>query len=191
MIATLYDIFQKWSTKGAIYLVSDTHFDDVDRDFMGYTGTSQNQVDLINKYCHKNDTLIHLGDVGETRYMDQIKAHKVLILGNHDNGNTKKAFDEFFAEPIWVSPKLVLSHQPLDLTCGFEKPIAFNIHGHDHAQWSFQDEYHLNIAQNVFGYIPLNLNKVIKAGFLKNINSLHEQTVEIQKRKKANRDNNT
>lgn len=191
MIATLYDIFQKWSTKGAIYIISDTHFNDIDREFMHYTITEKEQIDLINKYCHKNDTLIHLGDVGEPKYMEQIKSHKVLIMGNHDAGYTKKFFDEFFAGPIWIAPKLVLSHEPMDLICGFEKPVAFNIHGHDHSNWSYQDEYHLNIAQNVFGYIPLNLNKVIKAGFLKNINSTHEQTVEIQKRKGAEHGNNT
>ena len=36
---------------------------------------------------HKNDTLIHLGDVGNPEWIGKLKAgHKVLILGNHDKG---------------------------------------------------------------------------------------------------------
>ena len=32
MIETLYKPFQKWSEKGSVYLISDTHFDDIDRE---------------------------------------------------------------------------------------------------------------------------------------------------------------
>ena len=36
MIKSLYPCFQHWSEKGGVYLVSDTHFKDLDRDYMGY-----------------------------------------------------------------------------------------------------------------------------------------------------------
>ena len=60
------------------------------------------QVDKINKLVHKNDTLIILGDVGDTRYISRLKAgYKVLVMGNHDAGSTnykreiiKRIFDK-------------------------------------------------------------------------------------------------
>lgn len=44
-------------------------------------------IENINKVVHKNDTLVCLGDCGDVRYFNNLKAgHKVLIMGNHDNG---------------------------------------------------------------------------------------------------------
>ena len=36
MIPTLYPIFQHWSKTGSVYIISDTHFGDPDREYMGY-----------------------------------------------------------------------------------------------------------------------------------------------------------
>ena len=90
MIDTLYDKFKPWSAKGSIYIISDTHFEDADCKLMDKNWISpQEHIDNIKKYVHKNDTLIHLGDVGNPEWMAQIKAHKVLIMGNHDQSATK------------------------------------------------------------------------------------------------------
>ena len=74
MIKTLYEKFQPWSSKGSVYIISDTHFDDFDCKLMdpGWIAP-QEHVDIIKKKCHKNDTLIHLGDVGNPEYLKQIK----------------------------------------------------------------------------------------------------------------------
>lgn len=90
MIKMLYEPFQKWCENGNIYIISDTHFDDPDTKLMdpGWIAP-EDHIRIINSVVHKNDTLIHLGDVGDPKYMSEIKAHKVLIMGNHDETATK------------------------------------------------------------------------------------------------------
>ena len=219
MIKSLYPCFQHWSKNGGVYLVSDTHFKDLDRKYMGYHISNEDQWYIINDTCHKNDTLIHLGDVGDLEYIKRLKCYKVLIMGNHDQGKEKfqkkieiidldgysekereemeqegfidfwsydftkpfikgyksnNLFDEVYSGPLWISQKLVLSHEPIVIEDPhFSMPIAFNIHGHDHGKNFWDDEYHLNICQNVYGYIPLNLNQFIKGGHLKRVKDIH------------------
>lgn len=192
MIKSLYPCFQHWSELGGVYLVSDTHFKDLDRKYMRYFISDEDQWYIINDTCHRFDTLIHLGDVGDLSYIERLKCHKVLIMGNHDQSIEKmeEVFDEVYPGPLWISQKLVLSHEPIDIQSwswieGEGSNIAFNIHGHDHGDNS-QDYYHLNICQNVYGYIPLNLNQFIKSGRLKNINDIHRVTIDNAIEKKEN-----
>lgn len=176
MIKSLYPCFQHWSKLGSVYLISDTHFFDNDRELMGYNIPESVQLEKIASVCHKNDTLIHLGDVGSVEWMNKIKAYKVLIMGNHDQSIEKmrKYFDEVYSGPLWISQKLVLSHEPIVIEDShFSMPIAFNIHGHNHGDSLGDDKYHLNICQNLFGYTPLNLNQFIKSGYLKRIKDIH------------------
>ena len=72
MIVSLYDCFKPWSAKGSVFIISDTHFDDIDRSFMGYNISEQEQMNILKKYIHKNDTLIHLGDVGNPEYAPKL-----------------------------------------------------------------------------------------------------------------------
>ena len=187
MIETLYPKFREWTKTGSLYLISDPHFDDVDRYFMRYKISEQEQIEMLKKRCHKVDTLVCLGDVGNPEYFKELKCYKVLVMGNHDETATKfePYFDEIYTGPLWVAEKLVLSHEPLCLESGItRKPIAFNIHGHDHSGEYYNDDYHLNICQNVFGYEPLSLKEFIKDGHLKRIKSLHREIVDNEKKKK-------
>ena len=179
MIKSLYPCFQHWSELGGVYLVSDTHFKDLDRNYMGYFISDEDQWYIINDTCHKFDTLIHLGDVGDLSYIKRLRCHKVLIMGNHDQSIEKmeEVFDEVYSGPLWISQKLVLSHEPIrSVTWDTYEHIAFNIHGHDHG--GIKRDYHLNIAQNIYGYVPLNLNQFIKSGQLKKINDIHRVTID-------------
>lgn len=177
MIKSLYPCFQHWSELGGVYLVSDTHFKDLDRKYMGYYISDEDQWYIINDTCHRFDTLIHLGDVGDLSYIKRLRCHKVLIMGNHDQSIEKmeEVFDEVYSGPLWISQKLVLSHEPIIVEdTHFGMPIGFNIHGHDHSKNFCQDEqYYLNICQNVYGYVPLNLNQFIKSGYLKRVKDIH------------------
>ena len=193
MIESLYPCFRHWSEKGGVYLISDTHFDDLDRKYMGYYISNEDQWYFLNNTCHKNDTLIHLGDVGNLNYIKRLKCYKVLIMGNHDQSIKKmeEVFDEVYSGPLWISQKLVLSHEPLWLEAiesYKEKPIAFNIHGHIHYKESQETPYSLNLAQNVYGYTPLNLNQFIKSGKLKNIDDIHRTTIDYTIEKKYEED---
>ena len=103
MIESLYGPFKHWSEVSGVFILSDTHFNDPDCKLMDKNWISvDEQVDRINKLVHKNDTLIILGDVGDTRYISRLKAgYKVLVMGNHDAGSTnykreiiKRIFDK-------------------------------------------------------------------------------------------------
>ena len=65
MIEMLYEPFRKWSANGSVYIFSDTHFNDFDCKLMDKSWISaEDQLTILNKVAHKNDTLILLGDVG-------------------------------------------------------------------------------------------------------------------------------
>ena len=86
MIKSLYPCFQHWSAKGSVYLISDTHFDDADCKLMDKNWiTPEEHINNLS-FLTKNDTLIHLGDVGNPEYLSKLKCYKVLIMGNHDQG---------------------------------------------------------------------------------------------------------
>lgn len=180
MIETLYAPFRKWSEKGSVYLISDTHFDDEDRPIMGYKVSEEEQIAILKKRCHKTDTLIHLGDVGNPEYLKQIKSYKVLIMGNHDETATqfKEYFDEIYTGPLFIAEKILLSHEPIDIK------NAINIHGHNHAGPVHPDTYHYNLAQNVYGYEPLSLKEFIKKGYLNKVKSIHRETIDTATKKK-------
>ena len=106
MIPTLYEKFKPWSEKGSVYIISDTHFDDSDCKLMSKTWPSADeQLEKIKKIVHKNDTLIHLGDVGNLSYIKKIKAYKILIMGNHDTGRSnfeRKIITKRFSKDMYT-----------------------------------------------------------------------------------------
>jgi calcineurin-like phosphoesterase family protein len=158
-----------------VYLISDTHFDDPDCKFMSPDWpTPEEHIAHIKKFVHKNDTLIHLGDVGNPEWLAALKCYKVLIMGNHDQSKEKFApfFDEIYGGPLMIGEKLILSHEPLDI--GW----AFNIHGHDHNPRHAWDCYHFNLAANVVYWDVYDLkHDFINGGWLAGIDSIHRITI--------------
>ena len=88
-IAGMYDLFNEKWCKQTVWIVSDTHFGDKEvRAGIPSRPSDDELVKIINSKVGKNDTLIHLGDVGDINYVKQLKGYKVLICGNHDAGAT-------------------------------------------------------------------------------------------------------
>ena len=174
MIKSLYPIFQKWSATGSVYIISDTHFDDSDCKFMDPNWiTPQEHMEIIKQDARKGDTLIHLGDVGNPDYLDELKCYKVLISGNHDIlSKVASHFDEVYTGPLFIADRLVLSHEPIQ---GLED-FAMNIHGHDHAS-TFRHN-HINLASNVYHFRVFNLGASIKGGLLSQIENYHRITID-------------
>ncbi len=140
----------------------------------------------FNYKQHAHETFICLGDVGEAKYIKEIKARKkILILGNHDSkGTYRNYFDEIYTGPLFIAEKILLSHEPV-----YGLPWCLNIHGHDHNGVEHYKEgcKHINLAANVCGYTPLNLGKVIKEGVLSDIPSIHRMTIDGAMRKIENK----
>jgi calcineurin-like phosphoesterase family protein len=180
MIKSLYPIFQKWSATGSVYIISDTHFDDSDCKLMDPNWiTPQEHMSILKKDIHKGDTLIHLGDVGNASYLDELKCYKVLITGNHDVlSKIASHFDEVYTGPLFIADRLILSHEPIQ---GLES-FAMNIHGHDHAS-TFRHN-HINLASNVYHFRVFNLGASIKGGLLSQIPNYHRVTIDAATNKK-------
>ena len=183
MIDCLYKPFKYWSEKGGVYIISDTHFDDPDCKLMNSDWiTPEEQVLRINSRVHKNDTLIHLGDVGDPTYIKQLKAgHKVLIIGNHDRGVSyyEPYFDEVYSGMLQIAQKIILSHEPIMVITHQESPVI-NLHGHNHCQDSFIDLLGCgrNFCADVINYEPINLGKLIKNGLLSKVKDIHRITID-------------
>ena len=192
MISTLYEPFRHWSESGSVYILSDLHFDDSDCKLMDSNWiTPEEQLEIINKMVFKSDTFVCLGDVGDPKYVPMIKARKkILLLGNHDaRGAYKGLFDEIYSGPLFISDKILLSHEPV-----YGLPWCLNIHGHDHSGMEAYREgcKHINLAANVCGYTPVNLGKLIKDGIISDIDSIHRQTIDraVEKKQKREADGN-
>ena len=186
MIESLYEPFRKWSEKGSVLFIGDTHFKDPDRDVMGYSISEEEQVEILRRACHKCDVLVHLGDVGDPEFLKAIRSRKILIMGNHDQSaeRFRPYFDEIYQGPLIIGERILLSHEPV-----FGTPFLFNFHGHDHNPENKGDGLHMNLASNVCGYEPANLGKLIKNGILRNVKSIHRMTIDDAAERKKTREN--
>ena len=112
MIEGLYKIFNHWHAEGSVWIISDTHFADLDLAAnIHCRPTAENQVKIINSHAGKADTLIHLGDVGNVDYIRKLRAkRKILICGNHDAGRTNY---ERKVEKIFYSKDLFTENEAL------------------------------------------------------------------------------
>lgn len=149
------------------------------------TGISnyEKKIEMIDLDGLKDEYIELMLKSGDIDYISD-EFHKPFTRGYKSNN----LFDEVYSGPLWISEKLVLSHEPLCLESGTtRKPIAFNIHGHDHSGEYYNDDYHLNICQNIFGYEPLNLKEFIKEGHLKRIKSIHREIIDTAIKRKEKR----
>lgn len=178
----LYDCFQHWGEKNAVWVISDTHFGDKDiQKAFPNRPSDEELIKNINQKVGKTGTLLLLGDVGDIEYAKQLKGYKVLICGNHDAGatNYKEIFDEIYTGALIIGEKLVLSHEPVDI------PWAFDIHGHDHTGTIRKG--HLNVCADVIGYTPINFNQFLKSGASSKIQTIHRETIDKATERKKKR----
>lgn len=183
MIEPLYDVFKRWSYGGSIYIISDTHFDDPQCKEIDPNWPEPNEYIIgLKKTVTTNDTLIHLGDVGNPEYLDSLKCHKVLVMGNHDcREKCDRYFDEIYDGPLYISKKILLSHEKVHAWG------AVNIHGHEHhkvpgVQVDIEENNSsINLASDVCGHVPMNLGVAIKNGLLSSTKDIHRITIDHAK----------
>lgn len=175
----LYPCFKHWLEYDSIWIISDTHFDDVDCKYMDSNWiTPEEHIQKLKKVLNKRTLLIHLGDVGNPKYLQELKGYKVLIQGNHDHlSELKPYFNEIYTGPLFIAQKILLSHEPIK-----QLSWCVNIHGHNHNKQDINeyDPFHVNLAANICGYTPLNLATFIKNGGIsdKFIPNIHRFTID-------------
>ena len=79
--------------------------------------------------------------------------------------------DEVYNGPLVIGPKLILSHEPIEVDG------MFNIHGHVHSLVLSTDR-DLNICSMNTNYIPVNLNQLMKHGLTSKVDSIHRITID-------------
>ena len=79
--------------------------------------------------------------------------------------------DEVYSGPLTIGPKLILSHEPIEVDG------MFNIHGHVHSLVLSTDR-DLNICAMNTNYIPVNLNQLMKHGLTSKVDSIHRITID-------------
>ena len=122
----------------AKYIISDTHFGDYDlhtkrgvitfertqfNDIYEHDNFVQNMILNIAKKIKPGDEFWHLGDFGKLDNLAIIEAINSaggishFILGNHDAAADISKFEKYFQYvhqyPVYLSKKLVLSHEPV------------------------------------------------------------------------------
>lgn len=184
MYKHLYDCFKHWYHGGTIYFYSDPHFADEEMKYIrkNYIGDEE-QVKRIRARVGKNDTLVILGDVGDKEWLKKLRGYKVLILGNHDAGATtyEGYVDEVYEGALMISDKIMLSHEPIEF------PYALNLHGHDHSGWEKMSTPHVNVCAEHINYTPISLKSIIESGILKDIPSIHRETIDRATERKKKR----
>lgn len=80
-------------------------------------------------------------------------------------------FDYVFQGPLMIAEKLILSHEPVDVSW------AFNIHGHCHSPSHKNDKLHFNACLDATGYEVINFNQWMKQGHLAHVETLHRDTI--------------
>lgn len=98
-----------------------------------------------------------------------LRIGKVAYLDNH-------LFDEVYEGPLFISPTILLSHEPIDL------PFGINIHGHNHSgnlECVKKDSIQINITSNLRDYEPLRLDELINGVKVKTI---HQKTIDSIKK---------
>lgn len=100
-----------------------------------------------------------------------------FVLNEHGQCFSKyildnKLFDEVYAGPLIINDKIILSHEPLNIS------YLFNIYGHDHSNRELTNESSLNVCAEHINYLPVSLSEIIKSGKLKNIKDIHRFTID-------------
>ena len=106
VLPSLYDCFQHWGEKNAVWVISDTHFGDKDiQKAFPNRPSDEDLIKSINQKVGKTGTLLLLGDVGDIECARQLKGYKVLICGNHDVGSSnykRKIVSEVYDAEEWT-----------------------------------------------------------------------------------------
>lgn len=145
------------------YFISDFHFGDkgiikYERDkFKTSEEHDEFIIKMLENKLNKDDILYCLGDFGylegelQERFINLNCLQKILIKGNHDVRKSeyykeRYGFYQVSPVPIFLSKRIVLSHEPIPVTDG-----VLNIHGHLHGSIIDKSNY-WNVSCHIANY---------------------------------------
>lgn len=121
------------------------------------------------KKAKTKDELWFLGDFGDVEKLneihDAVRSSKdkhiklVALLGNHDSRQDlpefQRWFDEVYEYPVYISQRIVVSHEPVWPIA----PFMVNVHGHTHAA-ELDSKNHITVSCNDVNYTPISEKQV-------------------------------
>lgn len=131
-IPGLYEVFQEKWVQQAVWMISDTHFEDADCKLMDSGWISPEEaVSRINVCVGRKDTFIHLGDVGNVEWIKKIHGYKVLIMGNHDSGRTnyeRRKVSRKFSKEIFQKSEALDEMKRIYPDCQYSITEGYDFH---------------------------------------------------------------
>lgn len=92
-----------------------------------------------------------------------------------------KLFDEVYSGPLFISDRLLLSHEPIiDSDSCF-----YNIHGHVHGDKIIRTPYSFNVCADAIHFTPMRIDSLLKGGILKEIKNIHRFTTDNAIKRKS------
>lgn len=169
----------------ARYIISDTHYghysEESQRGIITFERTQFNTIQEhdaaidqvffnIASKAKNGDEFWFLGDWGDLPHLwiinmlNEAHLETHMILGNHDAAADIPEFEKYFMEvhqyPVFLSHKLVLSHEPVAVW-----DSVVNVHGHLHGSILNKPNY-INASIHVANYKPVT-DKNIAAAYSK------------------------
>lgn len=157
------------------FIIGDLHFGNdgmFNRAYSKTFSTKEEYMESVvknyNQVISNNHRVVFLGDLGNgeelKKYIPKMKGYKILILGNHDKYAKRfynDLFDEVYSTPIFILPRIVLSHEPIPVESG-----VLNLHGHTHAV-KLKSDQHINLCIEHTDYKPVRFKQF--TGILSNM----------------------
>lgn len=161
-----------------VFFTSDTHFSSnrvIKLHLVPFENVEQMNYELVkrwNSVVSKNDTVYHLGDFGEYKYVKKLNGNIILILGNYEIADMKKqklTFEQFkdylkslgFYDVVKKSStikvddyQVFLTHKPIDC-----KKDMINLYGHVHTLKPV-NKSGFNVATTYFDFYPVSLKQM-------------------------------
>ncbi|WP_438447580.1 metallophosphoesterase [Gorillibacterium sp. sgz5001074] len=156
-----------------VFMISDHHFghrniiDFESRPFADTEEMNERMIECWNESVGPEDRVYHLGDFSflnkeKTRaILDRLNGYKILIMGNHDRGRSRRwwleaGFDEVSEHPIVYGGFFFLSHEPMYMN----KHMPYvNIHGHIHGQ-KYEGLQYVNVSVEQWNYRPVSYEEI-------------------------------
>jgi len=174
-----------------IYLITDTHFNHT-KCWKERRWRSEQIIRDELLLLQPEDVLIHLWDVclwwdnEAHNFIQQIKAKKILVRGNHDRKSRSRYMRhgwDFVCESfdaIFYGQKILFTHKPEDVRSrnSWKEPSTINIHWHFHQNdnahaypWYSQQNYCLRLEDS---YAPTKLTQKLLSKILSNAKPIHK-----------------
>lgn len=162
------------------FFTADTHFnhgnaiEHNNRPFKNVDEMNEQLIQNWNGVVTNNDTIFHLGDFSWKNPCDILKrlnGYKIIILGNHDYYNERKAIEFGFKEAYKLKTfknnhiSYIMCHYPM-YSWNRSHHGSYHVHGHIHNKEIDYCWNRYNVGVDVNNYTPVALD-VLNDIFLK------------------------